>query len=111
MSPDHKKALKKYLPEIAKHMADIKETQVTVREIVAIVADKTEMSTKAIRKAAKDLNLSDLERQDQRLVEDQLDECRSALGILADTPLGDAAERTVTQKREEKAFEGAGASA
>jgi hypothetical protein len=51
---------------------------------------------KVLKRLAKDSIASDVEREEQRLIEETIDECRAALGLLADLPLGQAAQHSVT---------------
>jgi hypothetical protein len=48
---------------------------------------------KVLKRLAKDSIATDVEREEQRLIEEAIDECRAALGLLADTPLGQAAQQ------------------
>jgi uncharacterized protein (UPF0335 family) len=58
---------------------------------------------KALKQAAKEMGWDSVERAAQRQLEDALDACRQALGLLADTPLGQAAQSLAKDIRAGKA--------
>ena len=47
------------------------------------------MPAKVLRQLAKETAWTELERLAQRQLEDRLDQCRAALGLLGDTPPGE----------------------
>lgn len=109
MNKDEKKDLDSATERIAALMNDKKEIDDEIAEIVAECAEKTGLRKGNIRKAARERNMDDLERADRRLVEEEMDQIRHALGILADLPLGEAAVEAGTKKRVRKIAEAAGA--
>ncbi len=92
MNKDEKKQLDSATERIATLYRDKKEIDDEIAEIVAECSEKTGLRKGSIRKAAKERNMDDLERADIRQREEEMDQVRAALGILADTPLGEAAE-------------------
>lgn len=92
MNKDEKKQLDSYTERIAKLFNDRKEIDDEIAELTAEAAEKLNLRKGNIRKAAKERNMDDLDRADIRQREDELSEIRHALGILADLPLGEAAE-------------------
>lgn len=111
MNKDEKKQLDSYTERIAKLFNDRKEIDDEIAELTAEAAEKLNLRKGNIRKAAKERNMDELERADRRQVEEELDQIRSALGILADTPLGEAAEASTkkTSKTVRKIAEETGA--
>lgn len=91
MNKEEKKQLESYTERIASLYRDKKELDDEINELVAECAEKLALRKGNIRKSAKERNMDELERSDRRQVEEELDQIRSALGILADTPLGEAA--------------------
>lgn len=98
MNQEDRKKLAAATAQVAKLLNDKKEIDDDIAEIVATTAENLGIRKGNIRKAAKELNMDDLERADRRLQEEEMDQIRSALGILADTPLGDAAVNAATEK-------------
>lgn len=99
MNKDEKKHLDSATERIATLFREKKEIDDEIAEIVAECAEKTGLRKGNIRKAARERNMDELGRADKRLVEEELDQIRSALGILADTPLGEAAADASTKKK------------
>lgn len=98
MNKDEKKQLDSYTERVAKLLTDKKEIDDEIGELVAEAAEKLGLRKSNIRKGAKERNMDALDRADQRQREEEMDQIRSALGILADTPLGEAAVDTPTKK-------------
>lgn len=112
MNKDDKKYLDSTTERLATLFKDRKELDDEIAEIVSEAAEKLGLRKGNIRKAAKERNMDELDRADRRQVEEELDQIRSALGILADTPLGEAAEastRKAGRKTVKKLAEEAGA--
>lgn len=112
MNKDEKKHLDSATERVAQLYRDRKELDDEIAEIVAECAEKTGLRKGSIRKAAKERNMDELERADIRQREEEMDQVRNALGILADTPLGEAAEAKTKRsgnKTVKKLAEGAGA--
>jgi hypothetical protein len=78
-------------------MAENKENSEQIKELCLVLKEKLGRDPKAVRKAAKELTYSSVERMAQDQLERDLDELRHDLGLLDGTPLGDAA---VTRRRE-----------
>lgn len=51
-----------------------------------------------IKQLAKEKNMDECERRGQRQFEETMDQCRAALGLLADTPLGHHAQERQIKK-------------
>lgn len=98
MNKDEKKNLDTYTERIARLFNERKELDDEIAELVAECAEKLGLRKGNIRKAAKERNMDDLDRADIRQREDELSEMRHALGILADTPLGEAAKKGTSRK-------------
>jgi uncharacterized protein (UPF0335 family) len=114
MNQDDKKKLDTYTERVATLLKEKKEIDDEIGELVAEAADKLGLRKGNIRKAAKERNMDELERADQRQREEEMDQIRNALGILADTPLGEAAVSTKekggrTSKQVKKLADQAGA--
>lgn len=90
------------LDSIVSRVADLemqkKEIGEEIQELCKQAKDDLGRSAKVIKQLAKEKNWNEIERMEQRLLEDELDECRGALGLLADTPLGEHAQARAATK-------------
>lgn len=110
MNQDEKRKLETYTKDIGKLLIEKKKLTDRINELVADAADKLKLRKGNVRNAAKERNMSELERADRRAVEEEMDQIRNALGILADTPLGEAAaKKGGTSKQVKKIAEQTGA--
>lgn len=100
MNQDDKAKLKAVCEYVAGRLKEKKEIDDDIAEHIADAAEKLQLRKGNIRKAAKEMLLDELERADRRLNEEELDQIRLALGILADTPLGESAVSTASDKPE-----------
>lgn len=91
MTEDEKKKLNDVVNQVAELLEQKAQIDDDIAEIVADAAEKLQLRKGNIRKAAKEMLLTETDRADKRLIEEELDQIRNALGILADTPLGEAA--------------------
>jgi len=99
MNQDDKAKLKAVCEYVAEQFKKKKEIDDDVAEHIADAAEKLGLRKGNIRKAAKELLMDELERADRRLNEEELDQVRAALGILADTPLGESAVSAATTSK------------
>lgn len=99
MTEDEKRKLKAVAEYVAGRLREKQEIDDDINEHIADAAEKLQLRKGNIRKAAKEMLLTDTDRADKRLVEEELDQIRHALGILADTPLGEAATVAATPKK------------
>lgn len=97
MNKDDKKKLSAYAERVARLLTDKKEIDKEINEVLAEAAEKLQLQKGNIRKAAKELNLDAAERADKRAAEEEMEQIRHALGLLADTPLGQAAQEKVAE--------------
>ena len=112
MNQTEKKQLESYTERVAKLLEEKREIDDEIKELIAEASEKLGLRKGNIRKAAKEWNLSELDRADRRQVEEEMHEIRSALGLLADLPLGEAAMDATgkkTSRRVKKIAEEAGA--
>lgn len=91
MTKDEKKRLQSYIDRIAQLRTNKKELDDEINELVAEANEQTGINKRVIKQLAKERNWSEVERGENQLIEESLDECRHALGMLLDTPLGEAA--------------------
>jgi len=91
MTEDEKKALL----HIVKRYAELNDGKKAIsdeqKELAEAAWEKCGVQAKAIKRLAREFDWDNIERLAQKQLEESLDECRHALGILADTPLGEAA--------------------
>jgi len=86
-----KTKLKQAINQIAQLQTEKKSKDDEINEAVALAAEKFELNKRTIKALAKDTRSNEMERAERRLQEEELDQCRAALGLLADLPLGEAA--------------------
>lgn len=102
----------KRFTELAHHYAELESRKKELADDMKACADlaKNELGVppKALKQAAKELGMDSVERMAQRELEDALDACRLALGLLADTPLGQAAQEDYGTHSDEPARRGPG---
>ena len=95
MNAHEKKRLAHIVKEVARLEASRKELADEIKEFLAVAKVELGRDAQVIKQLAKEINLDDLERSAQLLLEQELDECRVALGFMADLPLGKAAQERV----------------
>lgn len=99
MRTDQSPELARAVQRIAKLNSQAKDIGFEIHQIADQVFDKGLVrapnhagARKILKRLAKDSALDELEREELRLIEESIDECRAALGLLADLPLGEAAQ-------------------
>lgn len=85
------KALTHIVQRIAKLNADVKEANFEIKELADSAWEKCGKSPKAVKQLAKESAWDAVKRKAQQDLEEEIDQGRLALGMLSDTPLGEAA--------------------
>ena len=101
---NQRKSLKDHVDRIAVLNAEIQDARWEIKEVADAAFGKGLISTdsaaearKVVKQLAKDQARDTKERAKQRAYEELLDNCRASLGLLADTPLGEAAAQVAAQ--------------
>jgi hypothetical protein len=102
LNTDEKKKLSSIVDEVAGMLSGIKDTQEQIKELCVAAAEKCNVQAKVVKHLAKEKNFNEEERLKQRQYEEEVDSCRVALGLLADTPLGEHAQATTCKKAKTK---------
>lgn len=92
MNQQERQALNDFAQRVANLERQKKEIADDIKDICEECKGQTGTRPKVLKQLAKELNWTQVERMDQHMLEEELDACRSALGLLADTPLGEAAQ-------------------
>lgn len=93
MTPDEKKKLQHIVERYAELNGDIKTAREEQKELADSAWEACGIKPKVVKQLAKEKDWTEVERMERRQFEESLDDCRAALGMLLDTPLGDAAEK------------------
>ena len=88
MNTEDKKKLEHIVERVAELERQKKELGEEVKELCDEAKGKLGVSVKATKQLAKEKNMDEIERLGQRLLEEEIDNCRAALGMIADLPLG-----------------------
>lgn len=88
-----KKKLEYIVERHAQLAKEIKGLKFEQKELEDSAPEQCGVSAKTVKQLSKESNWSDVEREKQRQREEELDAARAALGMLADTPLGEAEMR------------------
>jgi hypothetical protein len=96
MNPSDTQALTSDVRRIAEINAKVQALKWHGKEIADAAWDKYGIKAKVVRQLAKESAWDAVQREERRQLEESLDECRAALGMLADLPLGEAAQHSVT---------------
>jgi hypothetical protein len=91
MTPQEKGHLTRIVERQKAINAQIQELKWEAKDLADSAWDKCGVRPKVIRQLAKEAAWDEVQRAAQRQHEESLDACRAALGLLADTPLGQAA--------------------
>lgn len=90
---------------IARLNADIQAAKFEINEIAddaynndLVRAASVSMARKVVKQLAKESAWDQVQREEQRQLEEAIDECRAALGMLADLPLGQAVQTSVASR-------------
>jgi hypothetical protein len=92
MTPNERTALTEIVSDVKALNAKIHELKREAKERADEAWDACGVKTKVVYQLAREAAWDDVKRTEQRQYEEALDECRAALGLLADTPLGEAAQ-------------------
>jgi uncharacterized protein (UPF0335 family) len=93
-----KKKLKPIVERIAQLMKEKNDLDDEIKELVEEAQEKCDVQPKVTRQLAKETNWNEVDRTRQRLLEEELDDARTALGLLADTPLGQGVTDSIKKK-------------
>ncbi|HWE19672.1 MAG TPA: hypothetical protein VG758_21225 [Hyphomicrobiaceae bacterium] len=91
MTPGEKQRLVGDVERIKVLNAEIQSAKWTIKEIADAAWDAYGVKGKVVKQLAKEAAWDQVQREERRQFEGSLDECRAALGLLADLPLGQAA--------------------
>jgi uncharacterized protein (UPF0335 family) len=97
-----KKKLSAIVERVAQLQASKKTYDEEIKELCEEAKEKLGVQAKVVKQLAKETNWNEIERMAQRQLEEELDSCRNALGLLADLPLGEHAQERVKKKREKE---------
>ncbi len=89
MTSAEKKKLQARLDRMTKLIEERKELGDELKELVELTAEESGKTKAVIKQLAKEWGMSQLEREGQRLHEEEMDRLRISLGMLG--PLGEAA--------------------
>ena len=103
MTRDQEKALTYIVDRMHKLQGEIDERKEEMKELADSAWEKCEVKAKVIKQLAKEKGWDEVKRMAQRQAEESLDQCRKALGMLADLPLGEHAQER--QKKRQKELE------
>ena len=93
MTSEETKKLQHIVERYAQLATEIAAAREEQKELAATAWETCGVPAKVLRQLAKETAWTELERLAQRQLEDRLDQCRAALGLLGDTPLGEGALR------------------
>ena len=91
MNTDEKNNLTHIVNRYAELNRQQQEAKWEQKELADSAWDKAGVKAKVVKQLAKEQAWDAVQRETQRQHEESLDECRSALGMLLDTPLGESA--------------------
>jgi len=102
-------ALKHIVARHAELSSQIKGMKMEQKELEDSAWEKCGKSPKAIRVLSKESAWDEVKRERQRQLEEEIDQGRAALGLLADTPLGTAELERMADERLTKGWKANGA--
>lgn len=91
MTKDETKKLEHIVDRSYLLQTQIDERKEEQKELAEAAWEKCGVKPKVIKQLVKEKGWDEIKRTAQRLLEESLDECRTALGMLADLPLGEHA--------------------
>src|SRR5262245_52148411 len=103
LTTDEKKKLKHIVDECRKLEDEIEAAKEKQKELQNAAWEKCGMRPNVIKQLVKEQGWDEVKRMAQRQLEDSLDCCRQALGLLADLPLGEHAIARAEAKKKAKA--------
>ena len=83
--------IKRDVARIVAINAQVQELKWEAKEIAGAAWNKYGVKAKVVKQLAQESAWDEVQREERRQHEESLDQCRAALGLLADTPLGQAA--------------------
>jgi hypothetical protein len=92
MTPQEKQHLTRIIERHKAINAEVQALKWEAKELAESAWDKCGVRPKVVKQLAKEAAWDVVQREEQRQHEESLDACRAALGLLADTPLGQAAQ-------------------
>jgi hypothetical protein len=92
MTPGERAELTRIVERRKAINAQIQDLKWEAKELGEAAWDKCGVKAKVVAQLAKETAWDAVQREERRQFEESLDECRAALGLLADTPLGQAAQ-------------------
>lgn len=100
MTRDEEKKLEHIVDRCVLLKGEIDERKEEIKELEESAWEKCAVRPKAIKQLVKEKGWDEVQRMEQRQHEESLDQCRKALGMLADLPLGEhAVERKKKQTK------------
>jgi hypothetical protein len=91
MTPQEKQHLTRIVERTKAINAQVQELKWEAKELADSAWDKCGVKPKVVKQLAKEAAWDQVQREERRQFEESLDQCRTALGLLADLPLGQAA--------------------
>jgi hypothetical protein len=99
MTRDEEKKLEHIVERSGVLQAQIDQAKEEMKELADSAWEKCGVKPKVIKQLVKEKGWNEIERMAQHQLEESLDECRKALGMLADLPLG---EHAVERKKKQQ---------
>ena len=99
MTSDEEKNLKHIVERSVQLQQEIDERKEEMKELSEAAWEKCGVRPKVIKQCVKESGWDEIERVAQRQLEESLDQCRKALGLLADLPLGEHAQERERKKK------------
>lgn len=103
MDSDARKRLEPIVERLAEIREEKKQLSEEEKELIDAAQVDCNVQPKVTRQLAKEKGWNDVERMRQKQLEEELDDARVALGLLADTPLGEHATGNTKNSRNGKA--------
>lgn len=103
MNRDEEKKLEHIVERCLFLKGEVEQRKEEIKELEEAAWEKCGVKPKVIKQLVKEKGWNEIERMAQRQLEESLDSCRKALGLLADLPLGEhAVERTKKQQKKKQ---------
>lgn len=103
MNKDEEKKLEHIVDRCRLLQDEMDERKEEIKELCESAWEKCEVKPKVIKQLVKEKGWNEVDRMAQRQLEESLDQCRKALGLLADLPLGEHAIARQERKRKKSA--------
>jgi uncharacterized protein (UPF0335 family) len=101
MTPGERTALTQIVERTKAINAEVQALKWEAKELAESAWDKAGVRPKVVKQLAKEAAWDQVKREEQRQHEEALDQCRAALGLLADLPLGQAAQEREDHQAEQ----------